>query len=138
MEKKRNHLIHDASMEVLSELGIAFHDEELLLQMLKAKQPIAEGISRIDLSAIKEVGGGGQFLTHPTTFQHSRTEFLSLPLSNRMTYDKWSGRPNTSYSTRARDAVSKRLQKYVKPDIDSALKKDLVKFVASRKKAVRG
>ena len=111
-------------------------DEELCLHILKGLQPLDVKENSIDLSTIKKVGVGGQFLTHPTTFKRCRTEFISLPLANRLAFDNWKAQPVKSYRNKAVNALAGRLAEYQKPDIDSSLEKALVRFVKSRKKQI--
>jgi len=108
-------------------------DEEICLQLMKASRSIEFDDDRIDVTVSRDIGPGGQFLTHPSTFQRCRTEFLPLPIANRMPYDKWKQQPVTSYRDKAEHAVSERLKKYQKPDISPTLENDLKAFVASRK-----
>jgi trimethylamine--corrinoid protein Co-methyltransferase len=111
-------------------------DEELCLHILKARKPLEFSHDPIDLSIIKEVGVGGQFLTHPATFKRCRTEFLSLPLANRLPFDTWQAQPDKSYQDKAEKALAMRLDKYQKPDIDSSLENELMGYVKSRKKKI--
>ena len=109
-------------------------DEELCSHILKAIQPLEFNEDQIDFSIIKEIGIGGQFLTHPSTFKRCRSEFLSLELANRMPFDSWQAQPVSSYPEKATKAVAKRLDKYQKPAIDSSLEKDLIQYVKTQKK----
>lgn len=111
-------------------------DEELCLHILKALQPLELNRDKIDLSIIKEVGVGGQFLTHPETYKRCRTEFLSLKLANRLPFDSWQAQPVSSYQDKAAKALAVRINEYQRPDIDSSLENELMQYVKSRKKEI--
>jgi trimethylamine--corrinoid protein Co-methyltransferase len=108
-------------------------DEELCRHLLKTIQPFEISDEAIDLSLIREVGVGGQFLTHRSTFERCRSEFLSLPLANRLPFDQWQTRPDKSYQAKAKSALTARLSEYQKPNIDPAMEKELMKYVETRK-----
>ncbi len=111
-------------------------DEELCLHILKTLQPLQFNKDQLDLSIIKEVGVGGQFLTHPSTFKHCRTQFIPLPLANRLPFDACQKQAVSSYRDKATKALSIRLDQYQRPDIDSSLENELKRYVRSRKKEI--
>jgi len=111
-------------------------DEELCHHILKTLQPLEFNKDQIDLSIIKEVGVGGQFLTHPSTFKHCRTQFIPLPLANRLPFDAWQAQAVSSYRDKATKSLSIRLDQYQRPDIDSSLENELKRYVRSRKKEI--
>jgi trimethylamine--corrinoid protein Co-methyltransferase len=89
----------------------------------------------IDLDTIREVGVGGQYLTHPRTFELCRTEFQPTEIMNRLSYDSWQSSDDTDIAARAYRIAQKRLEAYEKPDMDPAIQRDLQNFVSKRKQA---
>lgn len=108
-------------------------DEDILRFALKAMHPPEISTETLSLEAIAEVGPGGQFLTHPTTFAHCRTAFDSPALAGHETYDSWIASPRGSYEQRAAREVEERLAAYEKPAIDQGLEQELKDYVTRRK-----
>ena len=96
-------------------------DEEICKYVMKAFSVLDISESSIDVQIISEVGVGGQYLTHCTTLERCRTEFLSLPLANRFLYDR------TSLW------AANRVDNYQNLEIDSDLEKKLTNYVEARK-----
>jgi trimethylamine--corrinoid protein Co-methyltransferase len=108
-------------------------DEEICKYVLKAFSALDISESSIDVQTISEVGVGGEYLTHRTTLERCRTEFLSLPLANRLPYDKWTELDPNDYNDRASLLVASRIDNYQKPEIDSDLENALTNYVETRK-----
>ncbi|MBT4289483.1 MAG: trimethylamine methyltransferase [Deltaproteobacteria bacterium] len=105
-------------------------DEEICGVARKMLQPVEASASSIDLDVIKNVGAGGQYLTHPTTFKRCRTEFFIPDLMCRSNYETWQKAGSKRLDQVAGDKVNQRLASYIKPDIDPGLEKDLNNYVA--------
>ncbi len=73
---------------------------------------------RIDIETIKSVGCGGEYLTHPQTFKHCRTEFFMPDLHQRCDYSSWMNRGKKQLPDIAEQKVIQRLALWKKPDID--------------------
>jgi trimethylamine--corrinoid protein Co-methyltransferase len=108
-------------------------DEEICKYVMKAFSALDISESSIDVQTISEVGVGGEYLTHRTTLERCRTEFLSLPLANRLPYDKWTELDPNDYNDRASLLVASRIDNYQKPEIDSDLENALTNYVETRK-----
>lgn len=108
-------------------------DEELCGMVKKMHQPIDMSDAAIDVAMIKEVGIGGQYLTHPKTFELCRTEFFVPDLIKRQSYDSWKETGGNRLDQEATKVLEQRLESYEKPDIDPGIERDLAKFVAGRK-----
>ncbi len=108
-------------------------DEEICKYVMKAFSVLDISESSIDVQIISEVGVGGQYLTHRTTLERCRTEFLSLPLANRFPYDKWIELDSNDYNDRASLWAANRVDNYQNLEIDSDLKKKLTNYVEARK-----
>ena len=101
--------------------------------MKKLVAPVEVGDEAIGLEVIREVGPGGQFLTHEKTFKLCRTEFFLPRLANRMGYDEWSAGGRLSTAQRATRLLAERLESYQRPDLDPAVERDLRRYVDLRK-----
>ena len=111
-------------------------DEELCGHLLKTSQPAEISNDAINTPLIREVGVGGQYLDHPSTFERCRSEFLFLPLANRLPFDKWQTQSDNSYFAKAKRELTIRLSEYRKPKLDPAIERELIHFVEKRKEGV--
>jgi len=109
-------------------------DEEICGMVQNMIKPLALTDESIDIDIIKEVGIGGQYLTHPKTFKLCRTEFYMPTLMSRMNSDSWAKAGKQRIDQVAEDKVTQRLASYEKPDIDPEIEKKLTQYVENRKK----
>ncbi len=110
-------------------------DEETCGMIRSMIKPLALTDESIDLDMIKGVGIGGQYLTHPKTFQLCRTEFYMPGLMSRQNTDAWTKGGKKRIDQMAEDKVSQRLAAYEKPEIDPEIEKKLTEYVENRKNA---
>lgn len=110
-------------------------DEETCGMIRSMIKPLALTDESIDLDMIKTVGIGGQYLTHPKTFQLCRTEFYMPGLMSRKNVDAWTKDGKKRIDQVAEDKVSQRLAAYEKPEIDPEIEKKLTEYVENRKNA---
>jgi len=108
-------------------------DEEICGMVSNMIRPLAITDESIDLDVIKEVGIGGQYLTHPKTFKLCRTEFFMPTLMSRKNPDAWEKEGKKRIDEIAEDKVAQRLASYEKPDIDPKIEKQLNEYVEKRK-----
>ena len=108
-------------------------DEETCGLIRSMFRPLAISDETIDLDVIKQVGIGGQYLTHPKTFQLCRTEFHMPSLMARQNPEAWTKAGKPSINQVAESKVSQRLGSYEKPAIDPEIEKALIKYVENRK-----
>jgi trimethylamine--corrinoid protein Co-methyltransferase len=108
-------------------------DEEVCGMVMNMIKPLALTDESIDLDVIKEVGIGGQYLTHPKTFQLCRTEFFMPTLMSRKNPDAWAKEGKKRIDQLAEDKVAQRLASYEKPDIDPEIEKQLTEYVEKHK-----
>lgn len=108
-------------------------DEELCGMIRKLLKPIDMSVEAMDLNTIKQVGTGGEYLTHPKTLERCRTEFFLPDLMNRQNYVEWKAAGKKRLGQKARQLVQKRLAAYEKPEIDPAIEQALSRYVARRK-----
>jgi trimethylamine--corrinoid protein Co-methyltransferase len=107
-------------------------DEEICGMLRRMLKPLDVTEERLDLDTIKSVGIGNEFLTHPDTLAHCRTEFYQSNVMNREDFTTWQEKGGRKMSDRMLDIYEKRLQAYVQPDIDPGIEKDLERYVRSR------
>ncbi len=110
-------------------------DEEACGLIRSMQKPLEITDESIDIDVIKQVGIGGQYLTHPKTFKLCRTEFHMPALMARQNPDAWSKAGKKSIDMIAEDRVAQRLATYEKPEIDPAIEKELTQYVENRKNA---
>jgi len=108
-------------------------DEEVCGMVRSMIRPLAITDESIDIDVIKEVGIGGQYLTHPKTFQLCRTEFFMPTLMSRKNPDAWAKGGKKRVDQLAEDKVAQRLAAYEKPEIDPEIEKQLTNYVEKRK-----
>ena len=108
-------------------------DEEICSQILESLKPIKITDESIDLELIKEIGIGGNYLTHPKTYEQCRTAFHLSDLVNRDGFSGWQDDGARPITDRATEILNERLAKYIKPDIDPQLEKDLLSYVQKRR-----
>ena len=87
----------------------------------------------LDVDTIKSVGVGGEYLTHPTTFERFRS-LSQAGIFNRRAYPEWFQGGAHCVDSEATANLQQRLQSYEKPRIDEGLEKEL-KDCVTRKKA---
>ena len=131
-----NFILHSAGI-LGSYIGMSFEkflvDEEICGMIRSLFKPLPITDDRIDLETIKSVGIGGQYLTHPKTFQLCRTEFFSPDLMCRQNADAWTAAGKKQISETAQDKLAQRLAAYEKPDIDPEIEKALTEYVQAKK-----
>jgi len=107
-------------------------DEEIIAMVKRMLRPVTFTDATIDLETIQEVGFGGEFLSHPNTFEHFRKEHFDTTLFNRLGYNDWRMKGRKDLSVRAGEVVKNRLESYQKPDIDPEIEAQIAKFIRTR------
>lgn len=114
-------------------IGMSFEkfliDEELCEMARRLLRTVEATPESIGVEAIKTVGIGGQYLTHPKTFQLCRTEFFHPDLMCRQNYESWKSSGSKRAEQTAAENLARRLAGYEKPDIDPGIEKDLTDYV---------
>ena len=108
-------------------------DEELCGMVKKLIEPVEISDASLDLATIKEVGIGGNYLTHPTTFKHCRSLYQPY-LFTRDDYQKWASKGSRCVADKTEKILSDRLAQYEKPPIDQGLEQALIEYVSRQKK----
>ena len=104
-------------------------DEEICAMVRRMLKPIDVTEERLNLDTIKSVGIGNEFLTHPDTLAHCRTEFYQSDVMNRDDFTTWQEKGGKNLSDRLINIFEKRLQAYTQPDIDPGIEKDLERYI---------
>lgn len=94
--------------------------------------PVIPAGETIDADLVNQVGIGGQYLTHPTTFQKFRNLSASR-LFNRNDYTRWHSKGARRVEDQAFAALGPRLESYEKPPIDPGVADALTAYVTARK-----
>jgi trimethylamine---corrinoid protein Co-methyltransferase len=110
-------------------------DEEVCSQILESLKPVPITDESIDLDLIKEIGIGGNYLTHPKTYEQCRTAFYLSNLVNRNGFSDWQEDGAKHITDKAAEIVNERMSAYVKPDIDPQVEKDLLTYIQKRNKS---
>jgi len=100
---------------------------------MKLVSPIEFSEDAFAMDVIKQLGTSGDYLMEEHTALRCRSEFFAPELGIRTMHSQWQDMHPRDMTARAGDLFTKRLQGYQKPDIDSALEKDLTAFVGRRK-----
>ena len=107
-------------------------DEEICGMVKRMLRPLNVTDARIDLKTIKEVGIGGEYLTHPTTLKHCRSEYFLPELMVRTDFATWRDAGSRTLTQEASAIVQERLAGYAPPEIDPVIKKELAAYVRKR------
>jgi trimethylamine--corrinoid protein Co-methyltransferase len=86
---------------------------------------------KLAMDAIKEVGPGGEYLTHMHTFQHFKQEFYSPIMEERDNFTSWSNKGGLTMEQQANTKYKKILKSYEEPDMDPDIRKDLDTYINS-------
>jgi len=107
-------------------------DEEICGMLRRMLKSIEVTDERLDLDSIKTIGIGHEYLTHPKTLAHCRTEFYLSDLMSRDDFTTWHDKGSKMLSDRLLEIFDKRMQAYVRPDIAPGIEKDLGNYIRSR------
>jgi trimethylamine--corrinoid protein Co-methyltransferase len=111
-------------------------DEETCGMIRRILKPVVVNDETIGLEQIKRAGIKGSYITFPETFEKCRTELFSPDLATRGSYEKWKDQGKKKAWEKAKTALVKRFDDYVRPDIDPDIEKDLKQFVKKRYEAI--
>jgi trimethylamine--corrinoid protein Co-methyltransferase len=110
-------------------------DEEVCRMLRRVLTAMQVTVDTIDIDTIKSVGSDGNYLTHPTTFDHCRNLYRPL-MFTRDDYQDWYANGAKQVSEVAFEKLPERLAKYTKPPIDAGLEEALREYVTKRKKSL--
>lgn len=111
------------------ESGITFDlaqlvwDHELAKMMLHTLQGVPVNDMTLAVDVIKEMGIGKDYMAHPTTFEHMRSQ-SQVELIDRRTRDRWVDMGSKDAYQRAHDKMHEILDTYQPPQLsDEVLQK---------------
>lgn len=107
-------------------------DEEVCRTLRRVLSCMQIDADSIDLETIKQVGIKGNYLLHPTTFNHCR-DLYRPELFTRSDYAGWRRTGAKRVDKEATEQLVKRLTRYQRPAIDTGLEQTLNNFVQGRK-----
>jgi trimethylamine--corrinoid protein Co-methyltransferase len=108
-------------------------DEDLCGSVKQLMKPLEFSDDALALELIREMGTSSDYLMQDHTLNRCRTEFFVPDLSIRTLHNNWLEMAPREITARAGILLEKRLAEYEKPEIDEALEKRLVAYVAKRK-----
>jgi trimethylamine--corrinoid protein Co-methyltransferase len=130
------HFIYHACGQMGSYISMGYEkwllDEEICRMVRNILTPMIPAGETIDTDLVNQVGIGGQYLTHPSTFQKFRNLSASR-LFNRKDYSRWQKSGAMRVEDQAYKALGPRLENYEKPPIDPGLEHALTAYVTARK-----
>ncbi len=113
--------------------GKLFLDDEInraILRVVNGFEVTAETLS-VDL--IEEVGHKGNYLTHPSTFNHCK-DFMSPKLMNRETYESWVSKGESSLHERALEKARSVVENHQPTPISSQAQKEIDEIIRETEK----
>ena len=99
--------IHDAAGPLEFCMSVAYEqyviDNEIIGMVMRAVRGIEVSDETLALDAIKEIGPGGNFLIHPNTLRHMRTELFEPQVADRQLRERWEAAGAKDARERARE-----------------------------------
>src|SRR3954468_19581901 len=106
-----------------------------ILQMLQAEfTPLEIDEGSLAFDAHQEVGHGGHFLGAMHTMERFRTCFYRPMLSSSENYERWMRNGGLDANARATKVYQQKLDEYVAPPIDDAIRAELQEYVVRRRR----
>jgi trimethylamine---corrinoid protein Co-methyltransferase len=112
-------------------------DDEIagyIRRMLRGFEVSAETIG---LDVIREVGIGGNYLTHPHTVENYRREFWLPDLMERMPWDSWSKRQVRGMEARAKERAAQILKRHHPAPLTEVQVREIDQIVAAARRDAR-
>lgn len=103
-------------------------DEEILARIMRLIKPLSFSDDHINLDTIQDVGIGGEYLTHPTTFKHFKKEYYVSSLTRRQSHEAWVNEGQKAIHEVAAQKVAERIDAYERPDIPRDIEADLNQY----------
>lgn len=109
-------------------------DHEIIGSIVRALKGITVNQDTLAVDVIKNVGPGGQFLTHMHTFERFKKELFIPELANTEKYSVWAKSEQKDIKDRAKEKVKNILKSHVQPALDKNLHNELNRFIKSVEK----
>ncbi len=105
-----------------------------ILQMMQAEfTPLEIDEASMAFGAHEEVGHGGHFLGAAHTMERFRTCFYRPLLSSSENYERWTRNGGVDAAHRAEKIYRTKLEEYVAPELDDAIRLELEEYVVRRR-----
>lgn len=131
-----NFILHSCG-QMAGHISISYEkfllDEEYCGMLKKLMQKVEVNEETLDVETISEIGIGGQYLTHPKTFKLCRSEYFQPELFSHLNHDTWLNTRTKRLDELVRLRLEKRLEEYVEPTLDQAIKEQLISYVSKCK-----
>lgn len=111
-------------------------DHENIKNMVRARKGIEINDETLAVDVIKDVGPGGQYLTHNQTFEKFKEAHLIPELVNTCNYHDWEKMELKDIKDRAREKVKHILKTHIPPPIDEKLYRELNEFIKNIEKRI--
>jgi trimethylamine--corrinoid protein Co-methyltransferase len=108
-------------------------DVQILESLQKEFTPLEINEDTLAFEAHDEIRHGGHFLGANHTMERFRDCFYRPFLSSSDNFERWTRLGARDTATRAGEIYKKKLEEYVEPPMDPALKQELAEFVARRR-----
>ncbi|MBF0531132.1 MAG: trimethylamine methyltransferase family protein, partial [Deltaproteobacteria bacterium] len=105
-------------------------DDEICGMCKRIKQGEQVTDEKLAYEVIKQVGPGGEFLTHLHTFQNFRKEFYSPLMEGRDNFASWAKKGSLSMEQIANAKWKKILKNYQEPQLPESTGKALEMYMA--------
>ena len=101
---------------------------------------MAEGIKWDDfeeaLSAVADIGPGGQYLGHPHTYEKFESAFFMPELMDNNSFEQWELEGEKNTCDRSLEYAKKLLKNYEEPKIDQSVDEELLAYIARREEQI--
>ena len=114
---------------VLSAYEQAVIGDEICDMVYRILRGIEVNPETLAVDVIREIGPGGEFLTHRHTGDHFKLENWDAKLSNRMARDEWKGTGALDVRAKAREEVKRILATHHPKSLDADVQRKLQKIV---------
>ena len=104
-------------------------DAELITQARRFLTPIPTNPTSLAVEVIAEVGPGGNFIAHPHTAEHYRSEFLVDSIFQSPSYDQWAAQGKKEAVNLAHEHALQLVDSYQRPEMDPGLEKEIDAYV---------
>ncbi len=86
---------------------------------------------KLAVDAIRQVGPGGEYLTHMHTFKHFKQALYTPRMEERDNFTSWESKGGLTMEQRANAKYKEILKNYEEPDMDGSIRKGLDTYINS-------
>jgi trimethylamine--corrinoid protein Co-methyltransferase len=140
------HYIHDAAglMEFAMTVCLEKYviDNEILGMVKRAVKGVDVNADSLAFEAIRDVGPGGNFISHPHTVKNMRGEHYLPALSDRLDREEWENKGSLTAEERAsikvKDILGREEKRYLPDDVIRHLKDEFPELIYKQEEALHG